>query len=530
MDVGMTSEGLGTKNCLIPHTQHLTPDLIVIGSGIAGLYAALLASRHGRVLLVTKAELEESNTRYAQGGIAVAMAPGDSPELHVRDTIAAGDGLCDREAVSILAQDAPGCIGDLLACGVPFDREGGELAWTREAAHSVPRILHAGGDATGAGIERALAAAARESGVQIVERTVCTSLIVERGRVVGAALLRTDGTRLEARAPAVILATGGAGRMYARTTNPEVATGDGQVLAFRAGAALADLEFMQFHPTALAIDGAPSFLVSEAVRGEGGILRDRFGTRFMAGYHPDRELAPRDVVARAIHRQMSLTDSNHVYLDVRHLNPERIERRFPNIVSFCRKHGIDPTRDLLPVSPAAHYWMGGVWTDADARTTVPGLYACGEVACTGVHGANRLASNSLLEGLVFARRAVGSIVQDDVDWPAPEGELLTAPTWDGQQAGSEAGTLAQVMWDDAGLVRSSESLARAAEYVGPTDDLAFLASLLVHAASLRTESRGAHFRSDFPQSDPAWLGRILLWCDGARFVPLPGESREELCA
>jgi L-aspartate oxidase len=513
-------------------------DLIVVGSGIAGLYAALQAAPHGRVLLGSKGALEESNTRYAQGGIAVALDPEDSPELHLRDTIAAGDGLCEPAAVGVLAREAPERIRDLLARGVPFDRDGAALAWTLEAAHSRPRVLHAGGDATGASIERTLARAVRESGVSVREHVFCTDLVIEHGRVAGIDLLLDDGRRERIAAGTVILATGGAGQMFRRTTNPAVATGDGLAMAYRAGAQLADLEFVQFHPTALALDGAPSFLISEAVRGEGGILRDRTGRAFMADAHPDRELAPRDVVARAIHRQIEAT-GGPVYLDVTHLDRTLIERRFPSIVAFCRRWGIDPVREPIPVSPAAHYLMGGIRTDLDARTTVPGLYACGEAASTGVHGANRLASNSLLEGLVFAHRAVRSIVagQDDDILLQPACDIRPLPITGGGLPDRLA--IQDTMWRHCGLVRSANSLAAAVRTLSlvesamslktPQDEengnLALLARLTVAAASAREESRGGHFRADFPTARLEWRGHTIVSRESVGFLPLWSTDR-----
>jgi len=525
-------------------------DLVVVGSGIAGLYAALLAAPHRRVLLVTKGALEESNTRYAQGGIAVALAPDDSPELHLRDTIAVGDGLCDARLVAILTAEAPGCILDLLQRGVPFDREGGELAWTREAAHTLPRVLHAGGDATGASVERTLALAVRAAGVTVQEHALCTALLQSGSRVYGVTLLLEDGTTSEVAAGHVLLATGGAGQLFARTTNPAVATGDGLAIAFRAGAELTDLEFMQFHPTALVLPGAPSFLISEAVRGEGGVLRDHSGRAFMAGYHPDRELAPRDVVARSIHTQMQRTREPHVWLDMTHLAEERINRRFPSIVRFCRANGIDPVRQPIPVGPAAHYWMGGIRTDSWGRTSLPGLMACGEVACTGVHGANRLASNSLLEGLVFAQRAVQCLLGMDTG----ENNLSRSGSWlpslsfeersIGQSAPAPTRTaLAATMWKQAGVVRSAQSLYAAREAIGQlaqvvipkpsprvlrfpqraayeAANLVLLGGLLVEAALVREESRGAHFRTDFPHREPPWQGHIVLSRDGCWRAPL----------
>jgi len=525
-------------------------DLVVVGSGIAGLYAALLAAPHRRVLLVTKGALEESNTRYAQGGIAVALAPDDSPELHLRDTIAAGDGLCDARQVAILTAEAPGCILDLLQRGVPFDREGGELAWTREAAHTLPRVLHAGGDATGASVERTLALAVRAAGVTVQEHALCTALLQSGSRVYGVTLLLEDGTTSEVAAGHVLLATGGAGQLFARTTNPAVATGDGLAIAFRAGAELTDLEFMQFHPTALVLPDAPSFLISEAVRGEGGVLRDHSGRAFMADYHPDCELAPRDVVARSIQTQMQRSGEPHAWLDMTHLAEERINRRFPSIVRFCRANGIDPVRQPIPVAPAAHYWMGGIRTDSWGRTSLPGLMACGEVACTGVHGANRLASNSLLEGLVFAQRAVQCLLGMD----SGENNLSRSgswlPSWSfeersiGQRAPEPIRTdLATTMWKQAGVVRSGQSLQAAREAIAqmagvvipapsssvlrfPTRaayeaaNLVLLGGLLVEAALVREESRGAHFRTDFPHPKPSWQGHIVLSRDGCWRAPL----------
>jgi L-aspartate oxidase len=508
-------------------------DLVVVGSGIAGLYTALRAvEARLRVLLVTKGALEESNTRYAQGGIAAALGPHDSPELHLRDTVAAGDGLCDPENVAILTRDAPDCIVDLLRLGVPFDRDGGEFDWTLEAAHSLPRVLHAGGDATGAGIERTLAGAVRQAGVVVWEHALCTGVDAAGGCVRGVELLLRDDSVASVRAPHVILATGGAGQLFSRTTNPRVATGDGLAAAYRAGAELMDLEFVQFHPTALALDGAPSFLISEAVRGEGGILRDDAGRAFMAGYHPDCELAPRDVVARAIHRQMAVTGSEHVWLDLTHLDVGRVERRFPSIVSFCRLHGVDPVTGPIPVAPAAHYIMGGIRTDSWARTTLSGLFACGEAACTGAHGANRLASNSLLEGLVFARRAVTCIRAEHDSLGDRSVARNGVPRYGSERGPLPLGaafrnSLGHIMWEDAGLVRSAESLKRAVSRIEAAtfdsgdsnpgrreqyeaDNLHLLAQLVVECATFREESRGAHFRSDFPGRDAGWQRHTVI--------------------
>ncbi|HEY8883816.1 MAG TPA: L-aspartate oxidase, partial [Chloroflexota bacterium] len=383
-------------------------DLIVVGSGLAGLSAALLAATYGDVLLLTKARLADSNTAFAQGGIAASLAPGDSPEIHYQDTMVAVDGLGDPRAIRALVEEGPGCVEELIALGVPFDRTDGEIAFTREGAHSQPRVLHAGGDATGARIEATMVERVRAARrVTIREDALVTDLLLDGGRVAGVRLLNGERNQLrEAHGRAVLLATGGAGQLFAHTTNPVVATGDGIAAAWRAGALLADLEFYQFHPTALALPGAPRFLISEAVRGEGGILRNRAGERFMLRYDPRAELAPRDVVARSIVFEMQRTGDPSAYLDVRQLGASHVRARFPTISRVCSEFGIDIGHDLIPVAPAAHYLMGGIRTDLWGQTSLPGLYASGECACSGVHGANRLASNSLLETLVFSVRAV----------------------------------------------------------------------------------------------------------------------------
>lgn len=486
--------------------------VVVVGSGIAGLVAAIRAARSHDVVLVTKAELAESNTRYAQGGIAAALFADDSVEAHIADTLRAGAGLGVPEAVEALCSDAPERIRELIALGVEFDRAGDGLARGLEAAHSSARVLHAGGDATGAEIERALVAAVRSSAVSIVERAFLLDIVVRDGAAAGV-LVRTEQDAVrEISADAVILATGGFGQLYQHTTNPAVATGDGVAAAWRAGAAVADLEFVQFHPTALAIPG--SFLVSEAVRGEGAVLRNARGERFMVDVHPDAELAPRDVVARGIAIEMAAQGGTPVVLDATALGAEFLARRFPTIEAACRAAGMDWSREPVPVTPAAHYAMGGVATDTAGRTTVPGLFAIGEVACTGAHGANRLASNSLLEGLVFAHRAVAAIGQ------AGDG----APSW---STGASAVTvettsdiaehaeptlhfarerLRRLMWETAGVHRDRAGLTSAAAELAATiepapgedRDLLQVARLVVAAALAREESRGAHFRSDFP--------------------------------
>ena len=499
-------------------------DYLILGSGIAGLYAALLAAQHGRVGVLTKGPINESNTKYAQGGIAAAVGPGDSPAAHFDDTLRAGAGLCDPAAVRILVEEAPDRIRRLIELGVPFDTAEGALgreaamALGREAAHSASRILHAGGDRTGDAIETVMVRRVTEAGIDVLDRHTAIDLLIENGRCRGAIATTPVGEPLTVTADWTILATGGAGRLYTLTTNPEVATGDGIALAFRAGATVQDLEFIQFHPTALRLPELPAFLISESMRGEGAILRTLDGRRFMADYHPEAELAPRDIVARAIASEMQRTHSDHVLLDITHRDPEFSAARFPGIYRHCLQYELDITRQPVPVAPAAHYIMGGVLTDTWGRTTVPGLLACGEVACTGVHGANRLASNSLLETVVFAQRAVEASLQPDCGAASTP---INAVPLDGRITGLAAPdlpALQALLWQHAGIVRHREGLSTAAAILdgwradAPSDptlrNVALIGRLIVEAALRRRESRGAHFRSDFPAPSPAWEQRL----------------------
>jgi L-aspartate oxidase len=497
-------------------------DFLVIGAGIAGLSAAIRLADSGRVLVVTKEELAESNTAYAQGGIAVAMGGDEDVALHLEDTMAAGDGLVNREAAAVLVTQGPERVEELLAWGTGFDRHpAGELMLTREGAHSRSRILHANGDATGKEIAVSLLRhvreiASRTGKIELMEWTTSVDLIVEEGRVVGATLLDGEGGLRVVEAGAVLLASGGAGQVYSDTTNPAVATGDGIAMAYRAGAAVCDMEFYQFHPTAFSAAGAPRFLMSEALRGEGAYLVNAKGERFMERYHPLLELAPRDVVARAITREGM---DGTVYLDMRHVK-EDLQARFPEISKFLARYGLQLGRDLIPVRPAAHYLMGGVKADVQGRTTVQGLYAAGETACTGVHGANRLASNSLLEGLVFGALAAETMVAEFGSAGRELGEAAVVVA-DGAVT-SEAATerwiaeLRDLMWKYAGLLRDEKGLRaalrglealRGAVPRGMTRravearNLLVVAELIVAAALGREESRGAHYRNDFPLRD-----------------------------
>jgi L-aspartate oxidase len=524
-------------------------DLLVLGSGIAGLSAAVRAHRAGlSVALVTKGELGWSTTRYAQGGVAAALFDlDDSPELHGSDTLAAGAGLCDPDAVRVLVGEGPSRVRELIDLGANFDRVDGQLARAREGGHSVARVVHAGGDATGAEIERSLVAALRAAGADVRESCLATDLLVEHGRVTGVRVVdraaSAAGSSEDLRAAHVLVATGGAGQCFAVTTNPALSTGDGIAMAMRAGAAVADLEFMQFHPTALHDTAAmPRPLLSEALRGDGAIVRDEHGVAFMADEHPLADLAPRDVVARAISRRLNERGLDHLWLDATAIDD--FARRFPTIWRSAQGVGLDPQSDWLPVAPAAHYLSGGVCTDLDGATTLAGLWACGEAACSGVHGANRLASNSLLEGLVFAARAVEAIVggKDRADDTGVLRGIDRAAAHAAARAALGDGalvrdTLQRLMTRDAGVLRTGESLTRAVHELATMRattvedaNLLTVARVLVTAALAREESRGTHTRLDFPSSSSAFLGRFVT--RGTRdagapvFVPLPVTASE----
>jgi L-aspartate oxidase len=534
-----------------------------MGAGVAGLRAAIELAQHGEVLVVTKESLSESNTHYAQGGIAVAMEGEKDVALHLEDTVNAGDGIVNRAAAEALVAEGPLRVAELIEWGANFDRAtgpdglhlDGEYLRTREGAHSLARILHASGDATGAEISRALIAFARaQKQIRFAEWTRVAGLFVADGRVTGADLAAADLAQPEAAhaqssaaghelrriaARSILIASGGAGQVYSDTTNPAVATGDGIALAASAGAELADMEFYQFHPTALAIEGAPRFLVSEALRGEGAILRNDRGERFMERYHAQLELAPRDVVARAIARE-SLADPSDppeplrpIYLDMRHVRNIDLIARFPGISAFLARYGLDLRRDLIPIRPAAHYLMGGIRTDLGGRTSLTGLYAAGEAACTGVHGANRLASNSLLEGLVFGARAARSMLSDSLPLASAHAasDLATgsspAPqhlsSSEAERVESLIATLQASMWTNAGLLREESSLrqglaaqaaceaalndiaatSRTSRRLAEAQALSRVARAILTSALARTESRGAHFRSDHPDRDDA---------------------------
>jgi L-aspartate oxidase len=514
-------------------------DYVVVGSGVAGLRAAIELSDKGSVLVLAKSDLSDSATSWAQGGIAVALSDEDEISLHEQDTINAGDGLCRSDAVALLVEEGPKYITQLIEWGTDFDRAGTKLAFTREAAHSRSRILHAHGDSTGREISRALLSRAHTiTHLHLRAHAFTTSLIVESGAVVGVHFVdELDGSIHEVRAAAVLLATGGLGQIYRETTNPDVATGDGMAIAYEAGAALSDMEFMQFHPTALAVKGAPRFLLSEALRGEGGVLRNVNLDRFMKKYNEAQELAPRDIVARAIVSEMHRTDTGYVYLDMTKKTEEFLKKRFPRIYETCLGYGLDLATDMAPVCPAAHYMMGGVKTDLWGRTSLPGLYAAGETADTGVHGANRLASNSLLEGLVFGARSGQAMMKDAPvtkrhaiglpGSPAPKPGNSTTMQPSAKSANSRPhppalDKIRDTMWRQVGIMRDGKDLAGTVtqlqamempkcEKPGRADcemrNLHSLALLMARSALAREESRGSHYRSDFPYRDDEKFGK-----------------------
>jgi L-aspartate oxidase len=519
-------------------------DIAIVGGGVAGLTTALSLPTALRVILMTKSVLGESNTRYAQGGLAAAIGADDDPALHLRDTLAAGAGLVQEDAARILVEDGPDAVAWLIGLGTQFDRRAGppvtgdggphaladRYALGREAAHSRWRVLHAHGDATGAEIERALVEAIRtRPNTTVLEHTQALDLLLEGGRCAGVLAVRRDGTIRIHAARGTVLANGGAGQLWRHTSNPIGATGDGLALAWRAGATLADLEFVQFHPTVLvAQTGDDAFLISEAVRGEGAYLRNAAGERFMPRYHPDGELAPRDVVARAIQAEMREASAGAAFLDLRHLPAEAMRQRFPSISAVCARYGLDLARDLIPVAPAAHYYMGGVAVDAWARTSVPALYAVGEVACTGVHGANRLASNSLLEGLVFGRRSAralageASVVSEIAPLPGTycAARVIEPEVRTGDIAGIVRAGVRDALWDgcalrrDAAGLRATSARLAALAATGAVDpetaNMLAVSQLIVAAALAREESRGGHYRTDFPETSVALDGRHTL--------------------
>jgi L-aspartate oxidase len=522
-----------------------TVDFLVIGGGVAGLRAAIELASKGSVLVLTKDTISESSTGYAQGGIAVALSDEDEVCIHFEDTIKAGDGLCREDAVRAMVEEGPGYILELISWGAEFDREGSRLSFTKEAAHTRRRILHSHGDSTGKEVERALINKARTySSISRLDFAFTLDLIVEDNRCIGATVLRDDSV-INIFAKAVILATGGAGQLFSKTTNPMIATGDGIAIAYRAGALIVDMEFIQFHPTTLYSRGAPQFLLSEAMRGEGAVLKNIHGKRFMPEYHEMAELASRDTVTRAIVSEMVRTKSKHVYLDLTHLDKDFVKNRFPLIYSTCLQYDIDITEDMVPVCPAAHYIMGGVSTNLHGETSIKGLFAAGEVACTGVHGANRLASNSLLEGLVFGARAGkkavhyvnGENTDPDVSGPGhrkiTERDASSQTSFDTEKTRS---SLRQIMWKKVGIIRCEKSLTAARNWLSKWDfimntsfrnrreselkNMLSVAHLITESALFRKGSVGAHYRSDFKERGERWerhtacgKGKSPYWID-----------------
>ncbi|MBN2712524.1 MAG: L-aspartate oxidase [Planctomycetes bacterium] len=504
----------------------LEPGVLVIGGGIAGLAAALAAAEHSDVMLVTKDVFQESNTYYAQGGIAAAMAVGDSPEDHLNDTLVAGAGLCDREAVRVLVEEGVSCCRELIDWDMPFDKVGDEIAFTREGGHGCRRVIHADGDATGKVIVATMLDRVRNHpNIRMLDKHFVIDLLHFEGECYGALMMDSAyGRMLKVEAGATIVATGGLGRIFRETTNPEVATGDGFALCFRAGATLRDMEFVQFHPTTLYLPGAPRFLISEAVRGEGAHLLNLSGERFMKKYTEQGELAPRDVVSQSIFKELNATGTTHVNLDLRHIDDGLIDERFPNIKEICANYGIDIKTEYIPVRPSVHYMMGGVKTDTNGFTGIERLYAVGEVASTGVHGANRLASNSLLEGLVFGKRAglaSANVGADHHKFPPRSIARHTFGKTVPLDIEDVVRSLKALTWRDLGVYRdgpklqeAEKSIASWERYIIPEQfqarggfeiqNMITTAKVMVRAALIRTESRGAHQRIDYPDTDPQW--------------------------
>ncbi|GIO12065.1 L-aspartate oxidase [Cohnella xylanilytica] len=505
-------------------------DVIVIGAGIAGLFTAIKASETKSVVMITKKSLLDSNTRYSQGGIAAVISDEDSPEFHRQDTLVAGAGLCDEAAVSVLVHEGPDGVRDLIRMGTVFDEENGELALAKEGAHSHRRILHAHGDATGAEIVRSLSERTKQDpNIELWDDHYAIDLLTDNGECRGALVQKPDGTRVVVEADATILCSGGAGQLFRYTTNPDIATGDGIAIALRAGAEIRDVEFVQFHPTALCYPGAPRFLISEAVRGEGAILRNTKGERFMARYHEQLELAPRDVVARAILDEMEATKSTFVYMDITHESEEFVKRRFPTIYDFCLTYGLDLSTDWIPVAPAAHYMMGGVKTDLHGETAVKRLFACGEVSSTGVHGGNRLGSNSLSEAIVFGRRIIERIAAlPPLDQRVQQLCATTHRQEPPRQSIAEKRLkLQKIMLREAGIKRDAKGLQRGLDelkrqvafFDGALTkqeeyefaNLLTCALLTTRAALRREESRGSHYRIDYPKrDDDRWICHIVF--------------------
>jgi L-aspartate oxidase len=515
------------------HTPHFFTDVLVIGAGIAGIRAALAVPTELQVLIVTKDDIEQSNSAYAQGGIAGVLSAEDRFENHIEDTLTAGAGLCDRAVVEMVVREAPEQINDLVRWGTNFDLEGGQLALTREGGHSHRRIVHALGDATGSEVMRALIERVTKApNIQIWDKTFTVDLLTDAGRCAGAAVYRPRRDKLLVWAKQTILASGGAGMVYRETTNPPVATGDGMAAAYRAGAQLRDMEFMQFHPTVLYVAGSSRFLISEAVRGEGAYLRDRDSKRFMLDDDPRAELAPRDVVAQAIFRCMERTQHPNVYLDLAHLDPAVVRNRFPGIAKVCNSFGLDITKDRIPVRPGAHYMIGGVSVDEQGHTTVPGLWAAGEVTSSGLHGANRLASNSLLEGLVYGvacgRGAAAEAAKMPDRFSVPPVVSKFEPDRNGRlDVADITNSLRSLMVRNMGIVRHRASLDAAERDVAfwcryvlarefstragwELQNLLTIARLMIHSAREREESRGVHYRSDFPRRDDEHWQRHIV--------------------